>query len=450
MKYPHIASRIFNSPLLIHPMKLDAIIAGLSPRLFGSPVIFQQAAPNQAEVDAISPEMFTTRRGERTDAGYRVADGVAVIPVMGALAHRSKLDADSNYILGYNEVAGKLEDAMSQPASDVHAVLMYYDSPGGEVAGAFELAQRMFDYRGKKPMWSMADNLAASAAYLGASASDHVALTNTSYAGSIGVVMRHVDFSRMLANEGITVTQIFEGAHKVDGNPYEALPAAVRADFQAELKKLYGMFVDAVAEHRGLDRQAVIDTEARVFMGAEAVSKGLADRVASTDQLISELAGKRAHFYPAGASGNAQPGGNSMSDTKPAAGGNQPANNQPAAAGTFTQADVDTARAEGNAAGVKAERERASGILAHKEATGRAGLAVQCVANGLSVEASAAILAAAPQGNKTNALADAMAHLGNPDVKAGGEEDAAALEPKAVEASWNKAFKVKTDQPTRH
>jgi signal peptide peptidase SppA len=299
MKYPHVASRIFNAPLLIHPLKLDAIISGLGTRLLGSPVVLQSPPP-QSEVDAIAPEMFSTRRGERSDAGYRVVDGVAVIPVYGALAHRSKLDADSNYILGYNEIAGKVEDAMSQPSSDVHAVLKIFDTPGGEVAGAFEYAQRMFDLRGSKPLWAVADSMAASAGYLGASSAEHIAISSTGYAGSIGVVMRHVDFSRLLANEGITVTQIFEGDHKVDGNPYEALPAAVRADFQAELKKLYGMFVDTVATNRKLDRQAVIDTQARVFMGADAVRLKLADRIATTDQLISELADQRARSFPAG------------------------------------------------------------------------------------------------------------------------------------------------------
>ena len=68
---------------------------------------------------------------------------------------------------------------------------------------------------------------------LSASAADEIAVTTTGYAGSVGVVMRHVDFSRALANDGIAVTHIFAGAHKVDGNPFEPLPAAVHAELPA-------------------------------------------------------------------------------------------------------------------------------------------------------------------------------------------------------------------------
>jgi hypothetical protein len=39
MKFPHIAARIFNTPLLVHPQKLDAIIAGLGGRITGRELV---------------------------------------------------------------------------------------------------------------------------------------------------------------------------------------------------------------------------------------------------------------------------------------------------------------------------------------------------------------------------------------------------------------------------
>src|SRR5205085_6696454 len=184
MRYPHLAARIFNTPLLIHPQKLDAIIAGLGPRLLGSGLL--PHIPETGVPDVFAPDLFSTRRGERGDGGYMISEGVAIMRVMGALAHRSKLDADSSYILGYNEVAGKLESAMDDP--QVHAVAVVVDSPGGEAQGAFELAQRTFDLRGKKPLIALADSIALSAGYLFASAADEVVVTSaTAYVGSIGV-----------------------------------------------------------------------------------------------------------------------------------------------------------------------------------------------------------------------------------------------------------------------
>lgn len=431
MKYPHLASMVFNTPLLIHPLKLDAILGGVGSRLLGAPLMIA-ASPAIADTGAVKPEMFSTRRGERTDRGYRVVEGVAVLGVNGALVHRSKLDmADSTFLLGYNDMAADLEDAMAQ--ADVHAVLSVYDTPGGEVQGAFEYAQRVFGFRGKKPMYSIADGMAASAGYLGASGADQVAVTNTGYAGSIGVVMRHVDFSRLLANDGVTVTQLFEGAHKVDGNPYEALPEAVRADFQAELKNLYDMFVNAVAQQRGMEQKAVRNTQARTYLGEAAVAVGLADRVATTDALITELAALRARSHSVGQSARstADSKGASMSGTTTEAAGSSAANTA-----VLTEADVERARAEGRQQGAQAERDRVSGILGHQAAATHMSIAVSAITSGLSVEQASAILAAAPPpapaAAGANAFAAAMGAQGNPKVsgieaQGGNEGDEAAL-----------------------
>lgn len=426
MNFAHLNTRIFNTPLLVHPGKLDALIAGLGGRLLGGALEFTPAALQ----DGLAPEMFSTRRGTRGDEGYAVTEGVAVVYASGALVHRSRLDADSNYLLGYNELARQVEAAQADP--EVHAVLQVWDSPGGEVAGAFEYADRMFAMRGAKPMWAIADNMAASAAYLGGSAFEQLAVSATGYVGSIGVVMRHVDFSRALDNEGIKVTHIFAGDRKVDGNPYEPLPKDVQAKFQDEINGLYAMFVDAVVRQRDMSAESVRATQAAVFRGVSAVSMGLADRVATTDQLISELAAMRSRSYPAGPSARstANTTGEPMSGTTTQA----PAGAAATAPVTLTQADLDSARAEGHAAGVTAERTRTSAILGHEKAGGQAALALQCVSQGLSAEQSAAILAAAPAPSKAagNGFAAAMAAMGNPAVSgveasAGGGDDEAAV-----------------------
>lgn len=360
MNYPHLAARLFNTPLLIHPQKLDAIIAGLGERLLGSGL---ELGPGIDQALALPAEMFSTRRAAaRGDSGYSITDGVAVISASGALVHRSRMDGASSYLLGYNELALQLEDAMSNP--DVHAILQVMDTPGGEVSGAFEYSDRIHAQRGKKPMWAIADSLAASAGYLGGSAFDQLAVAATGYVGSIGVVMRHVDLSRKLANDGVQVTHIFAGDHKVDGNPYEPLPASVRADLQAEIDSLYTLFVDAVVRNRGLNAQAVRNTQANTFRGQAAVSLGLADRVATTDQLITELAGMRRRSFQVGqtARATANDKGASMSGNTPS--GQPAATTAAPAAPTFSQADLDAARAEGHAAGAAAERQRISDVRA--------------------------------------------------------------------------------------
>lgn len=435
MKYPHLAARIFNTALLIHPQKLDAIIAGLGDRLAGAPL--QQV---DAGGQPIAPTMFTTRKGERSDRGYRVVDGVAVLGIGGALVHRTRMEADSTTLLGYNDVAADLEEAMGNP--DIHAVLQVYDSPGGEVSGAFEYAQRAMALRGKKPMIAIADSMAASAAYLGASAADELVLTTTGYAGSIGVVMRHVDLSQALATEGVAVTHIFAGAHKVDGNAFEPLPAAVRAQLQGEMNDLYDEFINAVASHRKMAPDAVRKTQAATYRGVAAIAAGLADRISTTDQMILELAARRARSYPAGPSARltaSDTQGASMSGNTPP-GGQSTANHPAPAAGQFTQADVDGARAQGAAA----ERTRVGAILTHQHATANMALAIQCVNTGLSAEQATAILGVAPvvAAVQGNAFAAAMANVPNPDVSGVEGQAATPNDPAAMTGSWNRAFGV--------
>lgn len=423
-QYPHLAARVFNTPLLIHPQKLDAILAGLGPRLLGSsaPLILQPGADGAQLLPA---DLFSTRKGARLseERGYKVVDGVAVIGINGPLLHRSRFEmADSSYMLGYNDIAADVEDAMNHP--DVHAVLKVWTSPGGEADGAFEFADRMHALRGKKPMVSIADGLAASAAYLGASASDEIVVTATGYVGSIGVVMRHVDFSAALAADGIKVTHIFAGSHKVDGNPYEPLPDAVRADYQAEIDGLMTMFVEAVARNTGLDPMAIRKTQASTYRGVSAVAAGLASRVGTTDQLISELSALRVRSYPSGQTARATANqGDSMSGNTPA--GGQPAATTEAAA----SAAVEATRAEGHAAGVSAERARVNSILGHERASTHMAVAVQCINTGMTAEQAGAVLGAMPEAiaaapaarasGANPAFAAAMAAVPNPDVSGG-------------------------------
>lgn len=273
--YPYIASRLFNTPLMIHPGKLHAIIAGLSDR-------FGVAAPP-------APKAYTTPTGTREKGGYRLLDnGVAVLEVFGVLAHRGGIQADSSYIQGYDGLARALNGALNDP--NVGAILLEIDSPGGEVAGAFQLAEQIREARAAKPIAAVAGDMAASGGYLIASAAESVSVTPTGTVGSIGVVTSHVDMSRAVDRMGLTVTYIYAGAHKIDGNPLQPLPDTVAADIQAEVDHYYGMFVQAVAGFRGMDPDALRATEARMFIGAAATTVGLADRVETPDQAIARLA----------------------------------------------------------------------------------------------------------------------------------------------------------------
>ncbi|RLJ20790.1 peptidase s49 [bacterium endosymbiont of Escarpia laminata] len=384
LRYPHIAERIFNTPLLVMPAKLDAIIAGLSPRFgISNPDLGGLAAGLGLPVDQAAKDIgaYTTYVGERKQPGYRVVDDVGVIDVFGVLAHRGGMKADSSWILGYQQIARMFEAALAD--ADVQAIVLNMDSPGGEVGGVFDLADQIYSARGIKPIHAVAGNLSASASYLLSSAASEISITSTGWAGSIGVVMRHVDMSAALEKEGLSITHIYAGSHKVDGHPFAALPEDVRGQYQAEIDKLYGMFTGAVSRYRNISEEAVRGTEAQVFMGDRAVEQRLADRVETPDQLIQRLSGqhRQASTHRVSARNPKEQSTMSEQDKEKVA-----------------AAETETAVANAKTEGRKAERERINTILTHESAVDRTAQAqTLALETDLDAEAAAKVLAASPK-----------------------------------------------------
>jgi ClpP class serine protease len=99
-------------------------------------------------------------------------DGIAIIPIEGTLVHKAYgMDAVSG-MRSYIEIQQEIEDAATDPA--VKGILLDVDSPGGEVAGIFELADTIHSARSAKPILSVANSNALSGAYLLASGAQRV------------------------------------------------------------------------------------------------------------------------------------------------------------------------------------------------------------------------------------------------------------------------------------
>ena len=154
----------------------------------------------------------------------------------------------------------------------------------------FDLADLVFEARSLKPVWAVADEEAFSGAYAIASAAERLIVPRTGGLGSIGVVAVHVDRSARDAMEGFRTTTVYAGAAKNDFNPHETLKDGARQTLQAEVDRVYHLFVETVARNRGLTADAVRATEARLFFGEDAVRAGLADEVGTLRDALAALA----------------------------------------------------------------------------------------------------------------------------------------------------------------
>lgn len=266
---PHLASRLFNTPLLIQRAKLDIILSVLSERIgIAAPV----ALPSLAEPSAALAVQ---------------APGIAVIPVHGSLVKRTLgLEAASG-LTSYGDIESMLDAAASD--ASVRGILLDLDSPGGEVNGCFELARKVRETARLKPVWAIANDAAYSAAYAIGCAAQRLFVTETGGVGSIGVIALHLDQSARDAEDGYRYTAITAGSHKNDFSPHEPLGDAARTALQTEVNRLYGLFVDHVAAMRGLSFDAVRATEAALYFGPNAVAAGLADAVGTLETALQEF-----------------------------------------------------------------------------------------------------------------------------------------------------------------
>lgn len=286
--YPFVAARMFGVPLLIHPTKGRVIAQALAGRLNITSV--QYEGPQAATVRPQAGDWFDDDdkfSGEAEESGYDVVEGVAIVPVHGTLIHRGTSLRPYSGMLGYNAIATNYLTALQD--SNVRAVVLDCNSPGGEVSGCFDLVDTIYAHRGAKPTWAILDDMAYSACYAIASACDKVIVPRTGGTGSVGVVTMLAEYSKALDGAGIKVHIYTHGARKAEGNPYQPVSKEAAAAIQADVDWLGDLFDETTARNRGMTVAEVRATQAATYLGAAGVDVGFADAVMAPDEAFRSL-----------------------------------------------------------------------------------------------------------------------------------------------------------------
>lgn len=399
---------------MIHEGKLQAIMQWLSPRLgVETPRIAADLVDHQAESGSVEVE-----------------DAIAVINVGGTLVNRGAGADGYSGLTSYEWLSDVLGDAEEDPC--VKAILLRFDSYGGEVSGVFDCADIIAGLG--KPTWAVVDDNCYSAAYLLASQCDYITVTRTAGCGSIGVIAVHVDQSGYDAKTGVKYTPVFAGAKKNDFSPHQPLAEEPLAWLQAEVEKEYEMFCEYVSRGRGMSVDAVKATQAGLYTGAAAVGAGLADAIATYDQAETMLGNKISEIGGPAAI-NPVTGGSDMSAANAAKAAESP---KPTASQDCPNSDCPMKGADCNKdqTNMQSERARIAAILNSPEANGREQLArTIAFETDMNAEAAAKLLAASPKASvaPANPLAAEMAKVENPNVgtsagaKADSDQDAVKL-----------------------
>jgi len=215
--------------------------------------------------------------------------GVAVLPLQGVIIPRASMFSEVSGATSLEKWVGTFREALQD--EKVSSIVLDVDSPGGMASMVPEVASEIRTARGSKPIVAVANTMAASAAYWIASQADRLVVSPSAQVGSIGVFAAHDDISKMQEQLGVKTTLVSAGKFKTEGNPFEPLSEEARGAMQKTVDEIYRMFVGAVAKGRGTTTKAVRSGfgEGRVVMARAAVEEGMADEVATIEEVVAGL-----------------------------------------------------------------------------------------------------------------------------------------------------------------
>lgn len=229
------------------------------------------------------PEAVAAKLGRplKNTQSVEMRDGVAVIPVNGPIMRYANWMTQISGATSIQMLATDFTKAIEDPS--VKSIVLEVDSPGGTTSGVSEFANMVYEARGKKPIVAYVSDMGASAAYWIASAADQIVVNDTARVGSIGTIITYDK------NSNKNVGQIVS-SQSPKKSP-DITTDEGKAQIQAMVDSLSEVFVSTVARNRNVDPETVLSDfgQGGMFVGKDAVSAGLADKIGSLEGVIADL-----------------------------------------------------------------------------------------------------------------------------------------------------------------
>src|SRR5271155_105654 len=228
---------------------------------------------------AVFALVYMTLHAGGTDAGITsFGDRIGVVDLDGV-------------ILSPQPVVGQLKKFGDD--SSIKAIIIHVNSPGGGVAASEEIyreVKRIREEKKKRVVVSI-ETVGASGAFYIASASNKIYADQGSIVGSIGVIAQWVNYGELLKWAKLKSVVIKTGEFKDTGNPARDLTPAEQAYMQSLIDNMFGQFIQAVADGRGMkfdDVKAIAN--GKVWTGKEALSMKLIDDTGDFEAVVKDTA----------------------------------------------------------------------------------------------------------------------------------------------------------------
>lgn len=243
---------------------------------------------------ARSPEMTQLRLGEsdedETTMPVELIDGVAIISINGPLISTATWFSQWLGIPSYDGIKETLSELAGE--TKVRAILLDYDTPGGQAKGCKSCANFIREYaENVKPVISYTAGSAASAGMWLYSAGLAHFMDEDAQVGSVGAIMVHSEYTEMDRQMGVTRKVFRSAPYKALGTPFEKLSKEAEAEITEELDFLHQQFVSGISELSDIPEATVAKKIAtgKMFRSDKALSLGLTDQVLSFGEVIAKL-----------------------------------------------------------------------------------------------------------------------------------------------------------------
>lgn len=219
----------------------------------------------------------------------RVRDGYDVVEVAveGPITREgSRIPSSRRRSVPADKIVEQIDQADDDPNAD--ALILKLNTPGGEVLPSedIRLAAERFD----GPTVAYATDTCASGGYWIASGCDELWAREASIIGSIGVRGSQVNAKELADKLGLEYVPLTAGEYKDAGFPLKEPEEQDREYLQGIVDDYYETFVERVAEGRDLPEETIRETEARVYLGTDALENGLVDELGTREDVEARLA----------------------------------------------------------------------------------------------------------------------------------------------------------------
>lgn len=172
--------------------------------------------------------------------------------------------------------------------SDVKAVVLRIESPGGAVGPSQEIHREIQRLREKKTVVASMGAVAASGGYYAAVAANKIMANPGTITGSIGVIIEFINAEGLLGKVGLKGYVVKSGEFKDVGSPFREMKKEEKELIQSLIDDVNGQFIRAVAEGRGLEYAQVEKlADGRIFTGAQARELKLVDELGGLSDAIT-------------------------------------------------------------------------------------------------------------------------------------------------------------------